>query len=54
MTEACEKCEATGVKLYPYWEWMLCFECRRIEREAERINKQDEYREDNRLFARLG
>jgi hypothetical protein len=49
MVEACEKCHKTDVKLYPYWEWMLCYECRKIYRENDRINHKEAVKEDLRL-----
>lgn len=48
MQDSCEYCGAEDVKLYPYWEWMLCLDYRSVARENERINNEDEIKEDMR------
>ncbi len=48
--EHCADCGRIDTKLHPYWEWFLCTECLEIARENDRINQEDEIREDARLF----
>ena len=50
MVTECERCGAEDEKLYPFWEWMVCFECREILRENDRINARESELEDRRLW----
>ena len=52
MVTECERCGAEDEKLYPFWEWLVCFECREILRENDRINARDDELEDRRLWAK--
>ncbi len=44
----CERC-GSEEKLYPFWEWMVCYACRAILRENERINEHDKVLEERKL-----
>ena len=48
MDKKCERCGATGVKLYPHWEWLFCHPCLLIEREKDEINERDAVLEERR------